>query len=127
MRRIKVDKGYRVLWLKMRPDTPQRYEYITIENINGTVNDFININPWTQFYDLKDRKDIPLSYAEHITMRNCDCKCDTYFNVQAAPDQYVLSDFTLENLKIVATKNGYTDNLIARATVNNTDIEIIEE
>lgn len=49
MRHIKVDSGYNLLWLKMRPDTPQHYEYITIEYVQGKIFNFININPWTQF------------------------------------------------------------------------------
>ena len=36
---------------------------------NTLQQNFININPWTQFFDLKDRKDIPLSYADHVTMK----------------------------------------------------------
>ena len=72
LRRINVKKGNNLLWLKMRPDTPQKYEYIRAEDIKGMVSSFININPWTQFFDLKGRSDIPLSYAENITMKNMD-------------------------------------------------------
>mgnify|MGYP000228881532 FL=1 len=56
----------------MRPDTPQHYEYISVEDINGKIDSFININPWTQFYDLKDREDVPLSYADNVVMKNCE-------------------------------------------------------
>lgn len=105
MRRIKVLTGSNLLWLKMRPDTPQRYEYITLEQIEGSVQSFLNINPWTQFYDLKGREDIPLSYAEHVTVRDCEIHCETYFDVQENEEQYRLSDFTFEKLKITA-KNG---------------------
>lgn len=105
MRRIKVLTGSNLLWLKMRPDTPQRYEYITLEQIEGRVRSFLNINPWTQFYDLKGREDIPLSYAEHVTVRDCEIHCETYFDVQENEEQYRLSDFTFEKLKITA-KNG---------------------
>ncbi len=105
MRRIKVLTGSNLLWLKMRPDTPQRYEYITLEQIEGRVRSFLNINPWTQFYDLKAREDIPLSYAEHVTVRDCEIHCETYFDVQENEEQYRLSDFTFEKLKITA-KNG---------------------
>lgn len=53
-------------------------------------------------FDLKDRKDIPLSYADHVTMKNCKCECETYFNVEPNKAQYELSDFTFENLDIRA-------------------------
>lgn len=75
VRRIKIFNAINLLWLKMRPDTPQHYEYITVEDIEGKIESFINIHPWAQFFDLKDRKDVPLSYADNITMRNCKCVC----------------------------------------------------
>ena len=81
LRRCKVNEANRLLWLKMRPDTPQKYEYILVEDITGNANHFLYIKPWTQFFDLKDRKDIPLSYSDHLTMRNIDFECETFFNV----------------------------------------------
>ena len=124
MRRIKVsENGYNLLWLKMRPDTPQRYEYITVEDITGNIQHFLNINPWTQYFDLGDRKDIPLSYADHITMRNCQCDCDIYFDVKPDNSQYILTNFTLENLNITAKKNGYTDGSIGNIKINNVSIK----
>lgn len=123
MRRIKVNDAWNLLWLKMRPDTPQRYEYITVEEIEGKISHFINIHPWTQFYDLKDRKDIPLSYAEHITMKNCNCDCDIYFDVEADTEQYILSDFTFENLKIKAKANDFAENMIDNVTVKDVAVE----
>lgn len=122
LRRIKVGAGSNLLWLKMRPDTPQRYEYITVEEIEGRITNFININPWTQFYDLKDRKDIPLSYADHIIMRNCSCECDTYFNVKKNEQQYRLSDFTLENLNIRAKENGFCADCVENIKVSNVTV-----
>ena len=62
VRRIKVLEGYNFLWLKMRPDTPQKYEYILIEDVEAVVNSFITIHPWTQFYDLQGSEDILISY-----------------------------------------------------------------
>lgn len=102
MRRIQVDKATRLLWLKMRPDTPQNYEYITVEDITGNVGSFLYVRPWTQFFDLKGRKDMPMSYGRHIIMRNIEAECKTFFNVSRADDQYLLSDFLFENLKIKA-------------------------
>lgn len=119
VRRIKVGTGNNLLWLKMRPDTPQHYEYITIENVEGRITNFININPWTQFFDLKGREDIPLSYAEHITMRNCKCECTTYFNVKKDESQYRLSDFEFENLEIKAENDGFDKDTINNISVKN--------
>lgn len=122
MRRIRILEGSNLLWLKMRPDTPQHYEYITLEQIEGKVRNFLNINPWTQFYDLKGRQDIPLSFADHVTLRDCAMECETYFNVQEKEEQYRLSDFTFENLKITA-KNGEARHDIIRNVLVR-DVEV---
>ena len=125
LRRIRVLEGHNLLWLKMRPDTPQHYEYITVEQIKGRITNFININPWTQFYDLKDRKEIPLSYADHVTMRDCECECNTYFNVSPKDEQYQLSDFILQNLKITAKQTGAAHEVISGVTVENVDVKTV--
>lgn len=123
VRRIKISNAENLLWLKMRPDTPQHYEYITVEDIEGRIRSFININPWTQFFDLKGRKDMPLSYADHITMRNCKCECDIYFDVQNAKEQYILSDFTFENLDITAERDGYSQDKVENMTIKNVTVK----
>lgn len=106
MRRIRVDEADRLLWLKMRPDTPQNYEYITIEDVRGNVGSFLYIQPWTQFFDLKGRRDTPLSYADHITMRRCEVDCKRFFEVKRADDQYRLSNFLFEELAIRAEEGS---------------------
>ena len=123
LRRIKVNRASNLLWLKMRPDTPQRYEYLTVEEIEGTITNFININPWTQFYDLKGRPDRPLSYADHVTFRRCTCQCDTYFNVTPEEEQYQLSDFTFEHLRIKARRDGFRKDSIRQVTVRDVEVE----
>lgn len=123
IRRIKVHSGYNFMWLKMRPDTPQHYEYITAEDIEGKIINFININPWTQFFDLKDRKDIPLSIADHIVMKNCNCECSIYFNVTKDEKQYLLSDFVFENLNIKAKKDGFNEDAIKNVIVKNVVVD----
>jgi len=111
------------MWLKMRPDTPQHYEYITAEDIEGKIINFININPWTQFFDLKDRKDIPLSIADHIVMKNCNGECSIYFNVTKDEKQYLLSDFVFENLNIKAKKDGFNEDAIKNVIVKNVVVD----
>ncbi len=104
LRRIRVDEAERLLWLKMRPDTPQNYEYVLVEDITGSATNFLYIQPWTQFFDLKGETDIRRSYSSHVTLRNISLECDNVFNVGSS-DQYELSDFTFENLNLKADKN----------------------
>ena len=61
LRNCDVKDATRMLWLKMRPDTEQNYEYITVEGIRGNVKSMLFVKPWTQFFDLKGREDVPYS------------------------------------------------------------------
>lgn len=124
IRRLHVLDGANFLWLKMRPDTPQLYEYITVENVKGRIANFITIKPWTQFFDLKGRTDIPKSRGEHIIMRNCDCECNTYFNVTPQEEQYHLSDFIFENIHVAAKNNGFAEGIIENMVLNNVQVEV---
>ena len=126
MRHIKVDSAYNLLWLKMRPDTPQHYEYITMQQVDAVVDSFVNINPWTQFYDLEDRKDIPLSYADHITVEDCRCDCREYFNVKPEPIQYRLSDFTFRDLKIRTAENSFDPAAVEGMICENCTISALD-
>ncbi len=121
MRNCVVNEATRLLWLKMRPDTPQKYEYITLENIKGQAHSLIYVKPWTQFFDMKDRKDTPVSYSENITLKNIDLKCDTFFDI--AINQYVkLKNFNFENLN-VETKNAAIDKSIVNGfTLKNVKV-----
>lgn len=121
VRRLQVDQAARLLWLKMRPDTPQNYEYILVEDITGNANSFLYIKPWTQFFDLQGEETIPLSYASHVTMRNIDLKCNRFFDVTES-DQYILSHFTLENLNIQATDPEINRDFIQSFKLKNVKV-----
>ncbi len=115
LRRTKVSHATRLLWLKMRPDTPQHYENILVEDIQGSVANLFYIRPWTQFFDLKGEEGIKHSRADHITFRNIDMECDRVFNSQAS-DQFKVSDVTMENMKLTTPNDqeiqlDYIDNL----------------
>lgn len=127
IRRLKISDGSNLLWLKMRPDTPQLYEYITVEDVDAKLKNFITVKPWTQFFDLKGRTDVPKSRGEHITMRNCSCECDTYFNVEAQEEQYVLSDFIFEDLRITANNDNFTEGIVKNMTVKNVRVDIRQQ
>lgn len=121
MRNCVVKEAKRLLWLKMRPDTAQKYEYITVENITGEAHSFIYIKPWTQFFDLKGRKDVPLSYSNHITMRNIDLKCDIFYDMKIT-EYDKLSNFTFENIKVEAKDATYDKSIINGVTFKNVEV-----
>lgn len=119
LRRIKVTEANNLLWLKMRPDTPQRYEYITVEDITGNGKNFILVAPWTQFYDLKGRSTTPMSYSDHITMRRINFDCNVFFNVKPQEDQYHLSNFMFENLSVSAVNPEFYPEYVENFTIKN--------
>ncbi|WP_181308971.1 glycoside hydrolase family 28 protein [Rufibacter sp. XAAS-G3-1] len=110
LRRIKINHAQRLLWFKMRPDTPQIYEHVLVEDIEGhDIGNFIFIQPWTQFFDLKGEQVAGTSNIRNITMRNIKLDCDNFFNVGASKEinpakgfGYKLSDFRFENIHVTA-------------------------
>lgn len=121
MRNCKVDEAKRILWLKMRPDTPQLYEYITVENITGNAYSLIFAKPWKQFFDLKGRKDTPPSYSNNITLKNIDVTCNVFFDV--APGEHdKLSNFTFENLAIKTEKSNLNKDHVQNFVLKNVQV-----
>lgn len=121
MRRCQVDKAENFLMFKMRPDTPQRYEYIVMEDIKGNAKNFIQARAWTQFFDLKDKKDMPISYADHITLRNIDFTCNRFFLIRN-PEHYKMSNFSFADLNIKANDEDYNKDAIELLTIKNVNI-----
>ena len=95
LRNCYTERADRVLWLKMRPDTPQHYEYVTVENITGRCKRFLFIHPWTQFFKPGDREDMPLSRCNNIVMRNIQVDAETQYDVKTS-DKYELIDFSID-------------------------------
>ena len=114
-----------MLVLKMRPDTPQHYEYITFEQITGKMTRFVNVNPWMQFYDLGGREDIPLSYADHITIRDCDVDCTIFLHVAPKEDQYRLTDFHFENLTVRTKDPGANPSAFATWRFEDVSVSVV--
>ncbi len=124
-RNCHVDYAQRVLWLKMRPDTPQHYEYVAVENITGSTGSFLVVRPWTQFFKPEQRDDMPLSTCNNIVMKNINMDCKNFFDVGAS-DKYALKDFTFENVNVNDQKNAFTKDIIENTIVKNVKINGIE-
>lgn len=118
LRNCKSDSTNRVLWLKMRPDTPQQYEYVTVDGVEGKTKSFLYIRPWSQFYNPQKRDDMPESFCRHITIKNISMDCVNFFDVSTS-SKYDLCDFSFENIKVSDQKNAFDAHLIDNTKVKN--------
>ena len=109
LRNCYTEKSDRVLWLKMRPDTPQHYEYVLVENITGKCKRFLFIHPWKQFFKMEKRDDMPLSRCNNIVMRNINVNAETQYDVKTS-DKYELKDFVVDGKALTFEENPVIDN-----------------
>ena len=122
LRNITFDKAHRVLWLKMRPDTPQHYEHILLDGLRGTCGSFLVVKPWTQFFAPGDRPDMPLSQANDVTIQNVDVQSDNFFDVSLS-DKYRLLRFSFLNSQVKDKKQAFDPALIESTVVKNLNIQ----
>ena len=118
LRNCSAENTDRVLWLKMRPDTPQHYEYVLVESFTGKCTRFLFIHPWTQFYEMGDRPDMPLSACNNIVMRDIRMNCNHFFDV-ALSEKYTLRDFTFERIDVTDEKDAFDAQLIPNTIVKD--------
>jgi len=117
LRNCKVKDAKRLLCLKMRPDTPQKYEFVTVENVEGEAGSLLDLKPWTQFFDLKGRTDLPVSICEHITLRNIRLKCEQFVDAKAS-EKYLMKGFAFQNVQVETAKGSYDKSMFLESTFN---------
>lgn len=121
LRNIEANNVDRVLWLKMRPDTPQNYEQVRVENITGNTNSFLVVRPWTQFFKPEQRDDMPVSTCSNIKFKNIRMKCNNFFNVKPS-DKYKLKNFFFEDIDIEDKAMAFDPNMIEGSVCKNVKI-----
>lgn len=107
-----------LLRLKLRPDTPQRYENILIENIRLTGDGRIfDVNPWTQFFDLQGHP-APSRSVAGITLRNLTGSYGSMGRILGNPGD-TLGGFTLENIQLTLADDRFERGPITGFTATN--------
>jgi alpha-L-rhamnosidase len=106
-----------MLTLKLRPDTPQHYENITLEEITLAGDGrLVNVAPWTQFFDLKGQPP-PSRQVNNVTIRNITGTYDSFGTLRGNPGD-VLKDITFENVTVTLRDErlqlGPTENLVVK-------------
>lgn len=115
VRNCHVEETIYMLWFKLRNDTAQHYEYVRLENIRcDKARSFINLNLFgEQHYDgLSSR-------VNNVTVKNCSCVCDVFYDVTVADGRTSASDFTLEDIQVTCRESRFNKALVANTTVKN--------
>lgn len=97
MRHCTFEGSDRMLLFKMRPDTPQTFADVLVENCSGSVWKGIEVSRWTQFFDPQARPDMPLSVVRNVTLRNVSLKCREKFYDVRKSEKYSMEDFKYED------------------------------
>ena len=119
IRNCQMEEAHRVLLFKMRPDTPQQYGDVLVENCTGTTrHSAIEASTWTQFYNKQERADMPVSSVCNVTVRDIDIKTANFFKVEMK-HTVTLSDFTLENINATDKHNCYQTEKVENLKVKN--------
>ncbi len=128
MRNCTINSRSSILRLKMRPDTYQVYENITIEGITGKCGVIIALAPWTQFFDLKGTTEKPFAIVRNISFSNIDVECNNVGSIRGNPNDKI-SDIIFKNIKVKAetptlTMNDYPNIKAENVLVNGSPLVI---
>ena len=126
LRRCHIKDSSRIIWLKMRPDTPQHYEYVRVSELTGSCKAFLVVRPWTQFFKPENRQDMPLSQCNNIMFDNIRMDCQNFFDVGRS-DKYKLVDFSFENINVTDKKEAFNPALIDNCVVKNVVINGVKK
>ena len=89
-----------VLRLKLRPDTPQQYENISLKDITLEGGGVIfNIAPWSQYFDLKGQLP-PKSVVRNITISNVKGTGNASLGKITGNPDTEFGDITLKNVDV---------------------------
>jgi polygalacturonase len=121
MRNCVVENNCPILKFKMRGDTFQVFENITIDQITGTCGSVIDLNSWSQFFDLGATEAKPFGIIKNIKVSNIKVKSTKFGVMQGNPLDQV-SDFSFINVEVTTSnpvlKNKYEDVQFENVMVN---------
>ena len=121
VRNCRITGNATLLTLKLRPDTPQHYEKILMENIElaGTGR-LLNVAPWKQFFDLKGHAP-PSRRVNDITLRNITGHFGSMGTLRGNPGD-VIENFTLENINVKLANDSTESVDLGRLKILNSRV-----
>ncbi|RYE30591.1 MAG: exopolygalacturonase, partial [Sphingobacteriaceae bacterium] len=111
VRDVKIEhctaRGTNVLQLKLRPDTPQQYENISLNDITMEGSStLLKIAPWTQYFDLKGQAP-PKSVVRNISISNVKGSGASMGVLKANPGTS-FGSFTVKNADLQLKNTNFT-------------------
>ena len=127
MRNCKVDTDRILLLFKMRPDTYQVFENVTVDNITGRCGSIVSLSPWKQFFNLGGSTEKPYGIVRGVTISNIRVKCKTVGELEGNPNDKV-SGILFKNIIATAEtpilKNKYSDVKAENVVVNGKPLQM---
>lgn len=118
MQNCKIDGAWIVLRCKLRPDTPQDFQNIHLQNIEGHAHTFLMIKDWLQFFDDQGEHSLPLSTVRKISFENIRFSCK-HFRVVECDGLVKLVDFRFKDMHIEVEWPDRRDQLPIRQVKEN--------
>jgi polygalacturonase len=126
VRNCKVDNERPLLLFKMRPDTYQLYENITIDNITGKCGTIVTLSPWTQFFNMAGSTEKPFGTIRNITISNVKVDCKQFAVLDGNPTDKV-ENIVFKNVEATAQKvefpNKYPTVKFENVTLNGAPLK----
>lgn len=114
---------YHVLLFKMRPDTPQTYRNVLVDNARGRVRAGVEVQTWKQFFNPLEREDMPESRVDNVTVRNVEVDCVRDFYKDTPDGTYSLSNFRFHNIKATDKAGDFDVSRIQNCDVKDVDVK----
>ncbi|WP_022825364.1 glycoside hydrolase family 28 protein [Hymenobacter norwichensis] len=130
VRNCKVDNDRPLLLFKMRPDTYQLYENITIDNITGKCGTIVTLSPWTQFFNMAGSTEKPFGTIRNITIFNVKVNCKQFAVLDGNPTDKV-ENIVFKNVNATAQKvefpNKYPAVKFENVTLNGAPLKATQD
>jgi alpha-L-rhamnosidase len=100
---VGLDKrGFAVVRLKLRPDTPQTYEDIHVRDITlDGVGSVIQVAPWMQYFDLQGHEP-PTQTVRNVSIRNVRGSATSLGSIKGNENS-VIENVTIEDVDLKTT------------------------
>ena len=118
LRNCKINNDGPVLNLKMRPDTYQVYENISIENLRGKCGTLLRMKPWKQFYNPEGEEGKPYGVIQNIQFNGIKMDGKSFVDVEGNPNDSV-QKILFKNISYKADNMKYNNKYCTSTIYEN--------